>query len=82
MISRFLLLTFMGFLSATSFASKEYEYNFQFKGEKLNAKIEATNPDEAYEKAVRMCMKAFSSTGKLTESAKLDLVDSCANPKS
>lgn len=76
------IITLALFLSTAAQASKEYNYNFMFKGERLNTKIEASSPDEAFEKAVQICMKTFKGQKKLNESAQLDLVDTCVNPRS
>lgn len=61
---------------------KEYTFKYQLKAEIIRLSIEANTYEDAFEKAASQCAKHFKGSQKLTEDAKLDIIDVCANPRS
>ncbi len=61
---------------------KEYTFKYQLKTEILRLSIEAQSYEDAFEKAASQCAKHFKGQSRLDENAKMDIIDTCANPRS
>lgn len=67
---------------STTPSSKEYSFKYQLKGLKLELKKTGSSYEEAFETAAMQCFKFYKADSKITEDAGLDIIDTCANPRS
>ncbi len=62
--------------------SKKYHFNFQGKAGSFSIEIQDGSYEDAYQKAAQNCLGRLTRSGHMSEDEKLDLVDTCANPRS
>lgn len=84
-----MMLTLICLISAQAFAWKatpehvrEFTFKYSLSGESLEVKRKAASYEEAFETAAQDCFKHFKGTSYLTEDRGLDIIDTCANPRS
>lgn len=82
-------LTSAFFLSSTSFgwtatspSTKEYTFKYQMKGKSLELKKVANSYEDAFESAAQQCFNFYKGSEKVSEDKGLDIIDTCANPRS
>lgn len=61
---------------------KTYTFKYQLKTEIIRLSIEAQSYEDAFEKAASQCARHFQGQSKLNEETKMDIIDTCANPRS
>jgi hypothetical protein len=76
-------------LSCTSFAwveknplQKEYVFKYNLSGQTLEIKKPAQSYEDAFDAAAQTCFNFYKGNKKLTEERGLDIIDTCANPRS
>ena len=62
--------------------SKEFTFKYKLAGEQLEIKRQAASYEDAYEQAAQDCFRHFKGSGPLSEDRGLDIIDTCANPRS
>lgn len=73
---------------STPTATKEYSFKFTLKDELSKTdkiwqtKETAPSYEEAFEKAAMACYRYYRNGQRLTEERGLDIIDTCANPRS
>ena len=73
---------------STPTASKEYSFKFTLKDTATKQdkiwqhKETAPSYEEAFEKAAMACYRYYKNGQRLTEERGLDIIDTCANPRS
>jgi len=83
------MMTLVLAFSANSFAwistsptSKEYSFKYDLGGIKHTIKRSAASYEDAYASAAKECFNYFKGAGKVSEDRGLDIIDTCANPRS
>ena len=76
-------LVILGLLlfSQAGFASQTFAFKYSFEGEKLAVSQEATDYNQALEKAAKSCFHHFKAKTKSNFDKGIELIDVCANPK-
>lgn len=82
------MIMFSGFNAlawiSTEPVAKTYTFKFKYDGETLEIRRPAGSYEEAFEKAADACFKHYKMQkgGRLSEEQGLDVIDTCANPRS
>lgn len=63
---------------------KTYTFKYKYEGEVLEIRRPAGSYEEAFEKAADACFRHYKTLkgGRLSEDQGLDVIDTCANPRS
>jgi hypothetical protein len=67
--------------SETTPAQKEYNFKFKMKIGTFEYTRKAPTYEEAYEAAAQACFKHFKGGRHISEDQGLDIIDTCANPR-
>lgn len=68
--------------NAKDSATKEYVFKYKLQGETFEYRTSSGSYEEAYDQAAHKCFKHYKGAGKVSEDRGLDIIDTCANPRS
>lgn len=87
-MKKFILFALMTAFTSASFAwtetspqQKEYTFKFKMKVGTFEYARKAPTYEEAYEAAAQACFKHFKGGRHVSEDQGLDIIDTCANPR-
>jgi hypothetical protein len=88
-MKKFILFALISAVSSMSLAwsettpqQKEYTFKFKMKSGSFEYVRSAPSYDEAYEAAAQACFKFFKGGRHVSEDTGLEIIDTCANPRS
>jgi hypothetical protein len=68
--------------AATKKAPQEYRFKFNLRGEIFHSQQNSNSYEQAFERAAKACFNYYKAGQKLSEDKGLDIIDTCANPRS
>lgn len=62
--------------------NKEYTFKYNLSGQTLEIKKAAASYEDAFDQAAQQCFNHYKGHGQIDEDKGLDIIDTCANPRS